>query len=315
MKTDSTWDVEYGVFGKGGVCSTARLVVDYNYIRLRGVTCTPTRCCELSDLILDSPARAIRIHVLPFTPNAQIARDLAAAGHLLAVDGLVEVVIHEAKAVRAIGRIAMDWYREVDSHKGRPPRLVCRTPKVGELPDVFTIFDFVDPKSGRTVRFQSRKGLFSHNRVDPGTLLLLETLPDMSGQNVLDVGCGYGAIGVILADRGANVTMIDIDARAVSLASHNLETNKLAGNVFLRDGADIIAERSFDAIVANPPTHVGSETLRCMARAILKELTPEGCCYLVFREHLNYEKLLLEYAHVSRAAIDRGYKIIRMNKR
>jgi 16S rRNA (guanine1207-N2)-methyltransferase len=315
MNTEAHWDIEYRVPPDGRATAGAKLVVDYDCLKLKAVTDAPTRCCELADLYLDAPVQAILMHVLPFTANAQIARDLAAAGRLVEAGGTVEVVIHQNKARRSVQRIAGDWYEDVTLRKGQSPRLICRTPKSGEVPEVFENVAFVDPVSGRTLQLQTRKELFSYGRIDPGTRLLLATVPDVSGKNVLDIGCGYGAVGVTLAARGAIVTMIDVDSRAVALARFNLETNALSAAVFVHDGADVVAEAAFDTVIANPPTHAGSETLQKIFSAILKELVPGGCSYLVVRAHLNYEKWLVDRARVDQVADDQGYKILRIAKR
>jgi 16S rRNA G1207 methylase RsmC len=111
------------------------------------------------------------------------------------------------------------------------------------------------------LRIASLPGVFSHGRLDDGTRLLLETVPDLPGP-LLDVGCGAGILGAWYAARGSGpVTLVDADALAVESARRTLALNGLEGEVVAGDVLPASPETTpFASIVSNPPFHQGSAT-------------------------------------------------------
>ena len=119
---------------------------------------------------------------------------------------------------------------------------------------------------GRDLRFITGSGLFSKSRIDDGTRLLIEALPaDPGWRDVLDLGCGYGAIGIAVASRWpqVRVTMADIDPQAASAARANAALNRVGERceVWVSDGTAALADRRFDAVLSHLPTHVPKPTL------------------------------------------------------
>jgi 16S rRNA (guanine1207-N2)-methyltransferase len=102
--------------------------------------------------------------------------------------------------------------------------------------------------------FETDAGVFSREGVDKGTALLLNALPDLSG-NVLDLGCGCGAVGISAASAnpGAYVTMADINERAVELSQKNVRRNSVAARVLESDGFSSLCGEMFSYILTNPP--------------------------------------------------------------
>ena len=129
--------------------------------------------------------------------------------------------------------------------------------------------------SGVTARFNSDSGVFSADRVDKGSRVLLEALlrfRDWHGARVLDLGCGYGAIGVTLAKAGASVVMCDVNERALALCRGNAALNGVVAECVSSDAGEGI-EGPFDAVVTNPPIRAGKKTVYAFfdnARALLK---------------------------------------------
>ena len=123
--------------------------------------------------------------------------------------------------------------------------------------------------------FVTDAGVFSKTGVDYATDILLGQLPELSGE-VLDLGCGFGCVGVVLAKiygGKISVTMSDINARAVGLAAENAEKNGVRAAAVISDGFAHIPE-SFDAIILNPPIHAGKQAVYKIyleARAHLKQ--------------------------------------------
>ena len=134
---------------------------------------------------------------------------------------------------------------------------------------------------GRDLRFTTGAGLFSKGRIDDGTRLLIEALPpDHQWRDVLDLGCGYGAIGIAVASRWpqVRVAMADIDPLAVSAASANAGLNYLGERceAFVSDGTSAMVDRRFDAVLSHLPTHVTKSTLSRLIDESARVLRPGG---------------------------------------
>lgn len=112
--------------------------------------------------------------------------------------------------------------------------------------------------------FVSDDGVFSKDGIDYGSRVLLEVLEKESLQgNVLDVGCGYGTIGVVLGKifPDANFEMIDINPRALELAKINAERNNVKANIHLSDGFENVDRTDFSNIITNPPIRAGKKVI------------------------------------------------------
>lgn len=106
---------------------------------------------------------------------------------------------------------------------------------------------------GRTLRFETDAGVFSRQHVDKGTGLLLAALPERFCGRALDLGCGWGAVGVCMAScwPEAQVALTDINERAVALSRKNMAANGLRGCVYCGDGLQNVPGR-FHLIATNP---------------------------------------------------------------
>src|SRR2546428_5283417 len=139
---------------------------------------------------------------------------------------------------------------------------------------------------GREWTFLSDRGVFARSGVDGGTRLLVETMRIASADHVLDIGCGYGPVGLVaawLAPDGQAV-LVDVNDRAVMLAAENARLNGLVNvEVLQGDGCGPVAGRFFDAAVTNPPIRAGKATLRRLVREIWQQLRPGGRFYFVAR--------------------------------
>ena len=136
---------------------------------------------------------------------------------------------------------------------------------------------------GSELRFRSTWGLFSPREVDAGTRLLLDHVEVRRDDDCLDLGCGYGALGLPLARQapGGRTWLVDKDFVAVEFARKNAELNDL-GNVEVRlsNGFSHV-ERSFDLIAANLPAKVGKELLYLLLCDARRHLAPGGRICLV----------------------------------
>ena len=124
-------------------------------------------------------------------------------------------------------------------------------PRSASRPREFTL-----ERGGKRLVFVTDAGVFSKGELDQGTRILLDALPPLSG-SVLDLGCGWGAVGVILAsgDPALRVTMADVNRRALALAEENARRNGVGSQCTAveSDGFSALGDRCFDAVVTNPP--------------------------------------------------------------
>ena len=168
--------------------------------------------------------------------------------------------------------------------------------------------NFAASALNQTLAFQTCPGLFSYAELDSGTRALLEEVAPNPGEDVLDLGCGYGAVGWFLSSSaGTSVTMSDDDCLATSYASANLERNGLSGRAVVSDALQAI-DASFDLIVSNPPTHAGDGVLQDMLTGAGKHLREDGRIVLVHRKELGLSR------HVSSSVSLRretdGFKVV-----
>ena len=170
--------------------------------------------------------------------------------------------------------------------------------------------------AGRVLAFDTDAGVFSKQHVDPGSELLCGALPDDLSGDVLDMGCGWGAMTVLTLARfpKLNITMADVNERALSLAVANVEKNHMQARAVLSDGFERI-EGVFDAVITNPPIRAGKAVIYKMFEDAKAHLKPGGMLVLVIRKQqgapsaLKFLKTLYRKAEV--IARDGGYWIIR----
>ena len=138
---------------------------------------------------------------------------------------------------------------------------------------------------GRALAFETDAGTFSKTRLDPGSRLLLEALPPLSGR-CADIGCGWGAIGVSLAAQNPDlfVEMVDVNERAVGLARRNAEANGVYNaRALVSDGLAAV-EPGLDVCVTNPPIRAGKAVVYGFFAQAQEKLRPGGWLYAVVRK-------------------------------
>jgi 16S rRNA (guanine1207-N2)-methyltransferase len=139
----------------------------------------------------------------------------------------------------------------------------------------------------KTLQFNVSQELFSSHEVDAGTRFLLRTLdqlPLADVRRVLDVGCGYGPLGLTLARLGKHRTvhLVDRDALAVDFAQQNAALNNLHNvSIYGSLGYDALTERDFDLIVCNVPGKAGEEVIAHLVRGARPFLSPTGHAAIV----------------------------------
>ncbi|MBQ6476105.1 MAG: class I SAM-dependent methyltransferase [Clostridia bacterium] len=138
---------------------------------------------------------------------------------------------------------------------------------------------------GRTLTLKTDAGVFSREHLDPGSSLLIETVPARKGR-ILDLGCGYGPIGIAFAaaEPECSVVMSDVNRRSLELAQENLDRNGIrnARTVFSNGCSEL--EGTFDLILSNPPIRIGKQALQSMWTDCYGRLNEGGSLYIVIRK-------------------------------
>jgi len=170
--------------------------------------------------------------------------------------------------------------------------------------------------AGDVIEFTSDLGVFSKNKIDFGSRLLVENylkhgLPQVS---LLDVGCGYGFIGLSLAKfKNTNSTLIDINKRAVHLTEMNIKNNKIVNaQAFESYIYDNVTEK-YDVIITNPPIRAGREVVMGILKGASDHLNDDGSLWFVIRKNQGAEtimKLLADTYTLEVVEKSKGFYII-----
>jgi 16S rRNA (guanine1207-N2)-methyltransferase len=177
--------------------------------------------------------------------------------------------------------------------------------------------------AGRGFTLTSAAGVFSPDRLDPGTAVLLRKaeLPGAGEAGpLLDLGCGYGPVACVLATVAprAEVYAVDVNARARELAAANAGAVGAADRVTVAGPDDVPGDVRFAQVWSNPPIHIGKAALHDMLDRWLGRMTPEGIAWLVVARHLGGDSLhrwLEERGWtVERHASQKGYRVLRVTR-
>jgi 16S rRNA (guanine1207-N2)-methyltransferase len=150
--------------------------------------------------------------------------------------------------------------------------------------DLKADIQFTDVLAGERLEFVTTWGLFSPRRIDDGTRLLLDHAEVGATDRCLDLGCGYGPIGLTFARKAhqGHCTLIDKDFVAVEYSRRNAGLNGLANvDCLLSNGFAQIADRRFDVVASNLPAKVGRELLYTYLLDAWDQLNPGGRLYVV----------------------------------
>ena len=172
---------------------------------------------------------------------------------------------------------------------------------------------------GRSLTFETDAGVFSKNELDPGSRLLIEAMGGLSGR-VLDLGCGWGPVGVSLgaANPEAQLVLSDVNERAVALAQKNIRANGLTNAQAVVSDAFSALSGSFDHVVTNPPIRAGKQAIYAMFDEAHERLTPGGTLTIVIRKQQGapsaQKHLLSVFGNAETIARGGGYHVIQCRK-
>lgn len=172
--------------------------------------------------------------------------------------------------------------------------------------------------AGRPLSVHTARGVFSPDRVDHGTAVLLRHVPPAPGEgDLLDLGCGWGPLSLTLGLRspGARIWAVDVNERALDLVRRNASDLDLA-NVMASRPDDVPAEVRFAALWSNPPIRVGKSALHAMLLQWLPRLAPGAPAYLVVQRNLGSDSLQTWLTDqgwpATRFASDKGFRVLQV---
>ncbi|HLS66375.1 MAG TPA: class I SAM-dependent methyltransferase [Pseudogracilibacillus sp.] len=176
--------------------------------------------------------------------------------------------------------------------------------------------------NGHSFTFHTSTGVFSKKSVDFGTKTLIENFkePEIDG-DILDLGCGYGPIGIALAHkyRTRHITMVDVNERAIKLAKENCVENNVKNVTVLQSDRFIQLEnKQFAAIVTNPPIRAGKKVVYALFEESLAHLLPSGELWIVIQRKQGAPSaisfLSSMFTEVETVTKKKGYFIVRAVK-
>ena len=183
------------------------------------------------------------------------------------------------------------------------------------LSDDIHVFNYTF--KGNVLKFKTNSGVFSKERVDFGTNVLLNSLPSLEDvTSTLDVGCGVGIIGICIkkAYPKIDMTMIDVNERCIELSLNNAQENNVCANVYLSDMYEKVNE-SYDLILSNPPIRAGKAKVFEVVDGAYKHLNDKGSLICVIQKKQGAESLKKHmeevFGNVEILNKESGYYIIR----
>lgn len=168
--------------------------------------------------------------------------------------------------------------------------------------------------NGNNFVFNTDNGVFSKGELDYGTSLLIKNVLKLNvSGDILDLGCGYGPIGIILAKlTNGNVMMSDVNKRAIHLTKMNAKKNNVSVNVIESDGY-LNIDNKFDYVISNPPIRVGKKVLYKLLTDTKEHLKENGKLIIVVRKEqgaLSLMKDMSKYYNIELLDKDKGFMII-----
>lgn len=175
---------------------------------------------------------------------------------------------------------------------------------------------------GINLKLSTALGVFANGKVDPGTKLLLENIPTQNGDNILDLGCGGGIIGIFvsLANPKRKIYLVDNNISAIHLTQKNLKLNKIKNATVLPGNClEAVNNISFDTILTNPPFHSSrTKNIDITKEFIIdsyNRLKKKGKFYLVANIFLPYEPIIKNtFGNCQKIVTNNSYKVLSATK-
>ena len=171
---------------------------------------------------------------------------------------------------------------------------------------------------GQSFTFLTDSGVFSKKMVDYGSQVLLNTLDFEKGKTLLDLGCGYGPLGISLAKvQDVKPTMVDINNRAIDLAKQNAQKNGVEADIFQSNIYEKV-NGTFDYIISNPPIRAGKQVVHTIISESINYLKVDGNLTIVIQKKQGAPsakaKMEEVFGNVEILKRVKGYYILRSEK-
>ena len=280
--------------------------------------------------VLPERAAAFDLVVMETPSDRKLARRwLVEAFHALPAGGELYLAGANDQGIRSIIADAAALFGDAAVLGYKRGQRIARAQKRGDWPGAAewagapgiapgTWNEYTAELRGHTLRLRSLPGVFAYDHIDEGTRLLVETLAPLDGARVLDIGCGCGAIGLLASKLGAaQVELVDVNRLAVAAATENIALNRVDGaRAFASDGVPSGRAGAYDAVLTNPPFHVGKRVDYDIAQAFIMQtrraLKPGGQFVLVANQFIRYDQLLRStFATVECVAETKSYRVWR----
>ena len=245
---------------------------------------------------------------------------LACAAALLADNGTLWLAGENKAGIKSSGKWLKEYFstvRKVDNARHCTLFEAANPIKTGPFSSRSYRDSWQISEADCQLQIVSYPGVFAHGRLDAGTSLLLQSLPELPIDNqVLDFGCGAGVIGASIKCRypSAQVSFLDTNALALKSCEETLAANELQGTVLASSGLNELTGK-FDWIVSNPPIHSGVKTDNhlgmTLLESLLQYLNPGAQLLLVANRHLPYENWLNErFTNVRELSTNDHFKVL-----
>jgi 16S rRNA (guanine1207-N2)-methyltransferase len=251
-------------------------------------------------LVLAPPGTVERRYTI-----ALALRTLVAGGHLTVLAPKDKGGSRIAKELKSFGCAVMETSRR--HHR------ICTCERPPQPTGLDEALAEGGPRLDESLGLWTWPGVFSWNRLDPGSVLLEQNLPSLSGRGA-DFGCGIGVLArtILASPKVERLAMNDIDRRAVEMAARNIDDPR--AELRWADVRAGIGLKGLDFVVMNPPFHDGGAEDQSLGQSFIRQaaeaLRPGGILWLVANRHLPYEGVLKPlFRRVTPKAEAAGYKI------
>lgn len=254
----------------------------------------------------------------PFEPQEMVEQKIVEGMSLLDDAGSIVVSAHKNEG----GNRYEDFLESISDEaetlsKNRGYRVVkANRPDEIDMGPMFETHTYTEEVEAVEATFNTVPGLFSNQSLDIGTRKLIENMDVADGQQILDLACGYGPVG-IYASKLADIdsTMTDDSALAAYYAEENVDLNDVEAEVFNGDALSEVEDQIFDRVLTNPPTHAGEDVTTEFFRSSYDVLRDGGELYLVYNDVMNYESNLSNiFSETEVVASSDGFNVTRAIK-
>jgi 16S rRNA (guanine1207-N2)-methyltransferase len=255
----------------------------------------------------DAAYRNTKLHdlvILQFPKSkAELAFTLCMIAESLTPNAAIYFVGDNKSGIKSVAKLAQGLVAEVEKIDNARHCLLysgqfSQTTQTFKLQDWFQLYP-IDIK-GVQLEIAALPGVFSQNRLDTGSELLLNQLPGQLSGDVLDFGCGAGVIAAFIGAKwpDTNLTLVDVNVLALTSAKHTLLINDLSGAIIASDGLAQV-DRKFQYIVSNPPFHQGIKTHYAATEQFFTHLSQHLCAkatvFIVANSFLQYQPLMTQF--------------------